>query len=139
LNFAHPDRTSKLAHQMPRGDSNVTDTVLPETEEQKLRDLALLVYVLQAVGFVVWPTWIVGVVINYLKIGEARNTWLETHFNWQLRTFWFGLAGMIVGAVLWIVKIGWLVNLAVMVWAIYRVVKGWLALNDRRPMYDALV
>jgi uncharacterized membrane protein len=112
---------------------------LSEDEEKKLRDLALLVYVLQAAGFVVGLTWVVGVVINYLKIDAARNTWLETHFNWQLRTFWLGLAGMVVAWALTIVKIGVLVGFAVTVWAIYRVAKGWLALVDRKPMYPALV
>jgi len=117
----------------------MTDFVLPETEAKKLRDLALLVYAMQAIGFLLWPTWIVGAVINYVKIGAVRNTWLETHFNWQLRTFWVWFAGMILGFILLVVKIGWLVTIAVTVWAIYRVVKGWLYLNDRKPMYDALV
>jgi uncharacterized membrane protein len=117
----------------------MTDVVLPATEEKRLRDLALLVYVLQAVGLLVGLTWVVGVVINYLKIEDVRNTWLETHFNWQLRTFWVGLAGMAVAWALTIVKIGVLIGLAVTVWAIYRVAKGWLALIDRKPMYPALV
>ncbi|HKC45644.1 MAG TPA: hypothetical protein VKC64_17565 [Burkholderiales bacterium] len=117
----------------------MTETVLQGTDEKKLRDLALLVYVLQAVGFALWPTWVAGAVVNYVKIADVRNTWLETHFNWQLRTFWFWLAGMIVGFALLIVKIGWLINVGVTIWAIYRVVKGWLYLNDRKPMYDKLI
>jgi uncharacterized membrane protein len=119
--------------------AGMTAAVLPEAEEKKLRDLALLVYVLQAVGFLIGLTWIVGVVINYLKIDDVRYTWLETHFNWQLRTFWLGLAGMAVAWLLTIVKIGVLIGCAVTVWGIYRVAKGWLALNDRKPMYPALV
>ena len=117
----------------------MTDAVLPEAEEKRLRDLALLVYALQAVGFLIGLSWIVGVVINYLKIDDARNTWIETHFNWQLRTFWLGLAGMAVAWLLMVVKIGVLIGFAVTVWAIYRVAKGWLAFNDRKPMYPALV
>jgi uncharacterized membrane protein len=117
----------------------MTEVVLQEAEEKKLRDLALAVYALQAAGFLFGLTWIVGAVINYLKIDDVRNTWLETHFNWQLRTFWIGLAGMIVAWVLMIVKIGFLVAFGVTIWAIYRVVKGWLALNDRKPMYPSLV
>ncbi len=117
----------------------MTEAVLPETEEKKLRDLALLVYVLQAIGFLIGLTWIVGVVINYLKIEDVRNTWLETHFNWQLRTFWVGLAGMAVAWMLMVVKVGVLIGFAVTVWAIYRVAKGGLALIDRKPMYSALV
>jgi uncharacterized membrane protein len=117
----------------------MAEAVVPESREKKLRDLALLVYALQAVGFLMPLAWVVGVVIDYLKIDDVRNTWLETHFNWQLRTFWLGLAGMVVAWLLMIVKIGVLVGVAVTAWAIYRVVKGWLALNDRKPMYPALV
>ena len=115
------------------------DAVLPEAEEKKLRHLALLIYVLQAIGFLIGLTWIVGVVINYLRIDDVRNTWLETHFNWQLRTFWLGLAGMAIAWLLMVVKIGVPIGFAVTVWAIYRVAKGWLALSDRKPMYPALV
>jgi uncharacterized membrane protein len=123
---------------MRRG-AEMTEGVLPEADEKKLRDVTLAVYALQAAGFLIGLSWIVGVVINYLRIDAVRNTWLETHFNWQLRTFWIGLAGMIVAWVLMVVKIGYLVAFGVTVWAIYRVAKGWLALNDRKPMYPSLV
>jgi uncharacterized membrane protein len=117
----------------------MTGFALPEDDAKKLRDLALLAYAMQAAGLLLWPAWIVGAVINYLKIGATRNTWLETHFNWQLRTFWVWLAGMVLAFILSIVKIGWLVGAAVTIWAVYRIVKGWLRLNDRKPMYDAVV
>ena len=110
--------------------------IAPEAEEQKLRDLALLVYALQAAGFLIGVTWIAAVVINYVKIDDVRNTWLETHFNWQIRTFWFGLAGWVLGFLTLVILIGWLILPIVTIWAIYRVVKGWLFLNDRKPMYQ---
>jgi uncharacterized membrane protein len=122
-----------------RAGREVTEAVVPDADQKKLRDLALLVYALQAAGFLIGVSWIAGVVINYLKIDDVRNTWLETHFNWQLRTFWFGLAGMMVAWALAIVKIGAVVGLVVTAWAIYRVAKGWLALAARKPMYPALV
>jgi uncharacterized membrane protein len=82
------------------------------------------------------------VVINYVKKGEARGTWLESHFRWQIRTFWFALAWVILiglaGAALAIVLIGfaiWGVGLFLLgIWAIYRIARGWLALKDRRPL-----
>jgi uncharacterized membrane protein len=117
----------------------MADMALNETEEKKLRDLATLVYVLQAVGFAVGITWIVAVIINYVKIDVTRGSWLETHFNWQIRTFWFGLVGWIVGMVTAMILIGWVILAVVTLWAIYRVVKGWLYLNDRKPMYPGLV
>ena len=88
-----------------------------------------------------WPS-IIAVIINYVKQGDARGTWLESHFRWQIRTFWFALAWVIlvglVGAALAIVLIGfaiWGVGLLLLgLWAIYRIARGWLQLNDRRPM-----
>ena len=88
-----------------------------------------------------WPS-IIAVIVNYVKRGEARGTWLESHFTWQIRTFWFALLWscivFIVGAVLVIVLIGfaiWAIGLfALGVWAIYRIASGWMRLRDRRPI-----
>jgi uncharacterized membrane protein len=88
-----------------------------------------------------WPS-IIAVIINYVKRGDARGTWLESHFRWQIRTFWFALLWVlvvgIVGALLTIVIIGfavWAIGLlALGLWAIYRIARGWLRLNDRQPM-----
>jgi uncharacterized membrane protein len=82
------------------------------------------------------------VIINYVKRGEARGTWLESHFSWQIRTFWYALAWSILVALvsipLTLIVVGiatWAAGLFVLgVWAIYRVARGWLALNDHRPM-----
>jgi uncharacterized membrane protein len=88
-----------------------------------------------------WPS-IIAVIINYVKRGEARGTWLESHFRWQIRTFWFALAWVVLvglaGAALAIVLIGfaiWGVGLFVLgLWAVYRIARGWLRLSDRQPM-----
>jgi uncharacterized membrane protein len=88
-----------------------------------------------------WPS-IIAVIMNYVKRGEARGTWLESHFRWQIRTFWFGLlwillCGFFVVATLGIgILIAWIPIVFVSVWFIYRIVRGWLALNDSRPMYS---
>ena len=88
-----------------------------------------------------WPS-IIAVVINYVKRGEARGTWLESHFTWQIRTFWFALLwAAVIGvasALLLVVLVGfavWVVGLFVLgVWAIYRIARGWLRLRDRQPV-----
>jgi uncharacterized membrane protein len=103
-------------------------------DENSLKTLATLVYALQAIGFLVGITWIAGVIIDYVKLDEARGTWLESHLRWQIRTFWWGLLWTIVGTVLLVVLVGWLVLAAVLVWAIYRIVKGWLSLNDNKAI-----
>jgi uncharacterized membrane protein len=87
-----------------------------------------------------WPS-IVAVILNYVKRGEARGTLLESHFRWQIRTFWFGLLWVALCALFIVVTLGfgiliaWLPLVVVGLWFIYRVGRGWLALNDRRPMY----
>ena len=88
---------------------------------------------------IAWPS-IIAVIINYVKRGDARGTWLESHFTWQIRTFWYAALWsaivFLLGALLVIVLIGfaiWAVGLfALGIWAIYRIALGWSRLNDRR-------
>lgn len=103
-------------------------------EEQSLRTLTLVVYALQAIGFIVGITWIVAVIIDYVKLDDVRGSWLESHFRWQIRTFWWGLAWGALGLLLLIVAVGYLVWVAAGIWVIYRIVKGWLYLNDGKPI-----
>ena len=103
-------------------------------DETTAKGTATLVYVLEAVGFFIGITWIAAVMVDYVKQDEARGTWVESHFRWQIRTFWFGLLWGVVGALLLVIGVGFLILAANYVWLIYRVVKGWLYLNDRKPM-----
>ncbi|MET0988400.1 MAG: hypothetical protein ABW034_23620 [Steroidobacteraceae bacterium] len=88
---------------------------------------------------------IIGVVMNYARRPEARGTWLESHFRWQIRTFWIaaaiGLVSFIVSAPLMLVLIGFVLWWALVtltgMWVFYRVVRGWLRLRDGREMYAA--
>jgi uncharacterized membrane protein len=87
-----------------------------------------------------WPS-IIGVILNYVKRGEAHGTWLESHFRWQIRTFWFGLLWVTLCLLFVVMTLGigiliaWLPLGVVGLWFIYRIARGWLALIDRRPMY----
>jgi uncharacterized membrane protein len=87
-----------------------------------------------------WPS-IIAVILNYVKRSEVRGTWLESHYRWQIRTFWFGLlwvslCGLFIVATLGIgLLIAWLPLTFVGLWFVYRIVRGWLRLIDRRPMY----
>ena len=108
-----------------------------------LHALSLLIGITTAAtiigAFVFGMPSIIAVIINYLKRGEARGSFLESHFRWQIRTFWFGLLWCLLGGFLFITFIGIPLAVAVFiaagVWVIYRVVRGWLALRDRRAMY----
>lgn len=88
-----------------------------------------------------WPS-IIAVILNYVKRGEARGTWLDSHFRWQIRTFWYGVlwVGLCVLFVVLTLGIGivvaWIPLVIVTIWFVYRVVRGWLALGQDRPMYS---
>jgi uncharacterized membrane protein len=87
-----------------------------------------------------WPS-LIAVILNYVKRSEARGTWLESHFRWQIRTFWLGLLWVALCLLFVVATLGiglliaWLPLAVVGLWFIYRIVSGWLALIDRRPMY----
>ena len=87
-----------------------------------------------------WPS-IIAVILNYVKRSDVRGTWLESHFRWQIRTFWYGLLWVSL-CVLFIVMtlgigilIAWLPLALVSFWFVYRIVRGWLALREGRSMY----
>ena len=89
-----------------------------------------------------WPS-LIAVILNYVKRSEARGTWLDSHFRWQIRTFWFGLLWVALCVAFVVLTLGvgiliaWVPLIAVGLWFIYRIARGWLALLDRRPMYAA--
>jgi uncharacterized membrane protein len=130
-----------------------TSTIEPDAGLVRITHIT---YALHALGLVIgafgastligsfifgWPS-IIAVIINYVKRGDARGTWLESHFSWQIRTFWFAVLWaaivFVIGLALTVVIVGfaiWAVGLfALGLWAIYRISRGWLRLNDRRPM-----
>jgi uncharacterized membrane protein len=88
-----------------------------------------------------WPS-IIAVIVNYVKRGDARGTWLESHFSWQIRTFWWAVLWSIVISIvsfpLAFVLVGfvtWPVGMTILgIWAVYRIVVGWMRLNDRRQV-----
>jgi uncharacterized membrane protein len=81
---------------------------------------------------------IVAVILTYVKRGEARGTFLESHFRWQIRTFWFSMLWCAIGALLFVTIVGIVLAVPLFVgvgiWVIYRVVRGWLALKDGKPV-----
>jgi uncharacterized membrane protein len=103
-------------------------------DEKSLKTLTTVVYALQAAGFLNGITWIVAVIVNYVKRDEAKGSWLESHFRWQIRTFWWGLVWGAIGVVTFLIIVGWFILMADAIWIIYRIVKGWLYLNDNKAL-----
>lgn len=99
------------------------------------KTLTMIIYALQAASFIVGLTFLVAVVMNYIKKDDVKGTWLESHFRWQIRTFWYGVLWIVIGGLLTMVFVGILVLMANAVWIIYRIAKGWIYLTDNKPMY----
>src|SRR6478735_4740581 len=134
----------------------MTDTPTVRDADPSLVTTLHVTYALHALGLAIgafgaatvvgsfifgWPS-IIAVIINYVKRGDARGTWLDSHFSWQIRTFWYAVLWsclvFFAGLPLTLVIIGfgiWAIGFFVLgVWAIYRIAKGWMSLNDRRPV-----
>ncbi|HEY6280561.1 MAG TPA: hypothetical protein VIW72_02040 [Burkholderiales bacterium] len=84
-----------------------------------------------------WPS-IIAVIINYARRSDARGTYLDSHFGWQIRTFWYALLWVVIVALLFISVFGipfaWMLAIIVGLWVIYRITRGWVALINSEPM-----
>lgn len=116
------------------------DTSGINEQEQSLKKLTMIIYALYAASFLLGgiPA-IVAIVMNYVKKDDVVGTFIESHFRWQIRTFWFGLLWGALGAITVLIVIGWAALVADGIWIIYRIVKGWLNLVDNKPMYARIV
>ena len=114
------------------------ETPTTAEQEQSLKKLTMIIYALYAASFLLGgiPA-IVAIVMNYVKKDDVIGTFIESHFRWQIRTFWFGLLWGALGAITVLIVIGWVALIADAIWIIYRIVKGWLNLVDNKPMYTA--
>ena len=118
--------------------------------------ITYLLYVLSY--FTAGLLWIVPIFMNYAKRREADGTWLATHFDWQIKTFWYSIVWFVVGvgiitfalgsfgvsmmadsgniavgSVL-LASLGFIVMGVTFIWHLYRIVRGWIALTDGRPV-----
>jgi uncharacterized membrane protein len=135
-------------------DSDAQRSPMATSDMQRLVTLTQVIYALHAFSLLTgilgaatiigafltgWPS-IIAVIVNYVKRSEVRGTWLESHFRWQIRTFWFGLLWVVLCMLFVIVTLGigmllaWIPLGIVAIWFIYRIARGWLALNGGKPM-----
>ena len=89
-------------------------------------------------AFVFGVPSLLAVILNYVKRSEVRGTWLDSHFRWQIRTFWFSLLWVLIAVAVGLTIVGLLLTavilIAVTVWLVYRVARGWIALSGVKPM-----
>jgi uncharacterized membrane protein len=107
-----------------------------KTQEQVGKDLATVVYAAQATSFLLIFTLIAGVIVNYITREQVKGTWIESHYRWQIHTFWWWLVWALVGLALLVVVVGFVIWLVDAIWLIYRIVKGWVRLSEGKPMYS---
>ena len=141
---------------MTPGEVRPVSSVMSATEPRpSLITLTHVIYALHALSLLIgivgvasvvgafltgWPS-IIAVILNYAKRSEVRGTWLWSHFRWQIRTFWFGMLWVMLCAVFVVATLGiglliaWAPLTIVGIWFVYRILRGWLRLLDRQPMY----
>jgi len=109
--------------------------ITPEQSEINNKNITQLIYGLYAASLIVGVTGLVGIILNYVKRDDVVGTMYESHFTWQIRTFWYSLLWFVLGLLtVWLV-VGFFVWVASGIWFIYRIVKGWLRLSEGKPMY----
>ena len=131
---------------------NPTDSLIIRAPEQRLVTLTYIIYGLHlfsaitgvlSSAFVVtafltgWPS-IIAVVLNYVYRDDTFGTYLDSHFSWQIRTFWFAALWYIIAIALFITIIGFPVAFAMMLftglWVLYRIARGMIRMSEQRPM-----
>ena len=110
--------------------------IVNDEKTKSAKTLTTVIYALYAASLFIGITCSVAIIINYVKRDDVAGTFLESHFRWQIRTFWFGLLWGVLGGLTLLLFIGWLILAANGIWFIYRIVKGFLNLNDNKPMYE---
>ena len=109
-----------------------------ENELATARTIAHVIYALHLLGFYTVLLPIAGIILNYIKIDDVRGTWLESHYRWQMRTFWFGLLWSLIALPFLLLPIiQYVVLIALIAWWIYRNIKGWIRLSENKKMYES--
>lgn len=114
--------------------------VVVTDDAERLAGLRRLTHILYALYAIFWLTGgitaLIAIIIDYVKRDDVRGTLYESHFRWQIRSFWWCVLWGVIGVLLIPVAfIGFAVLWALGIWMLYRIVKGWLYLNDSKPMY----
>jgi len=106
-----------------------------EDHSSDYEGLVAVIYLLQLLAFFLGGmTFIVAVVLNYLNIHNVKGTWIESHFKWQIQTFWVALSLLVIGTVSLPLFVGFVVIFGAVIWIIHRIVYGWVNLNKAREI-----
>lgn len=118
--------------------SEVNNAVVSEVStsqsQSNSKSTVQLIYILYAVGFLFGLTYLVAGIMAVIKKGDEQDVVLKSHLEYQARTFWFSLAWFILGMLTAVFLVGYVILLVNYVWALYRVIKGWLAFNEMKSV-----
>jgi uncharacterized membrane protein len=117
--------------------SIVSDPQIPVfNNSPDLRAITHVAYGLYALGFITGGflaiATLAAIILVYVKRADAAGTYYASHFNWLLRTFWWALLWLAISAVATLIFIGWIGVVVTVIWVLYRLIKGWLALLEGR-------
>lgn len=161
LNAEHtPAYNDSFIRSQPTHDlSQQPGSNLTDSQQRSLVGYNHITYLLYILSyFTAGLLWIVPIVMNYIKRHDADNTWLATHFDWQIKTFWYSIFWFIIGSVMvlsafgvlgvgmlaesnnmafgsfFIAGLGVFIIGIAFIWHLYRIIRGWIALTDNRPI-----
>lgn len=154
-----PFSTQRNDHQLIEQNQGRVDNVMSESKKRSLITYNHITYLLYVVSyFTAGLLWIVPIFMNYSKRHDACNTWLATHFDWQIKTFWYSIVLFAIGALIiffalsglgisvlaesgnlaigsiLLTGFGLMIMVFTFIWHLYRIVRGWIALTDNRPV-----
>ena len=119
----------------PEPSMHIPEAPVANLVPKKDIEITHVIYGLMAAGYVTGGLGtLAAIILNYIKRDEVKGTWLESHFSWQIRTFWWGMLWAVLSMLLMIVVVGFFTIFIVIIWHIYRIAKGWIRLNDGKPM-----
>ena len=113
---------------------NITAAPDPSAPKEQTIQITHITYALYALGLITGIFAIAGLIVAYIKRDDAVDSYLASHYSWLIRTFWWGLLWTTIGIILAIVAVGFVVLAVVWVWWVYRIIKGWLRLTEKRAI-----
>lgn len=115
--------------------NNLSPSQKDSEKLESLKKLAALVYLCQVLTFALAGLpLLVGVAINFINRHEVQGTWLESHFNWQIKTVWITLAGFALSGLTFGMGIGFFILIITVLLLVYRIVVGWSTLTADKPI-----
>ena len=139
--LSHPEKrlAYDAAMQYERQETNTNNftdmaTNVVNAPSSDVKNYVFIAYVTYAVGLLILFTPVVGVIMAYVKRGEAQGSIYASHIDYLIKTFWVSLVGTVLGTFTTLILIGWLILLVTAIWFIYRVVIGLIKLNEDKPV-----